>query len=119
MSAVALALFGHVAEISPAIDHLLGRAATDAELETSAADQVGRASVLGHVERVLVAHVDDGRAHLDAARLRADCRQQREGRGELAREVVDAEVSAVRAKFLGRHGKVDGLEEGITGRARL
>jgi hypothetical protein len=32
---------------------------------------------------------------------------------------MDAEVSAVCAEFLGRHGKVDGLEEGITGRTGL
>jgi hypothetical protein len=32
---------------------------------------------------------------------------------------MDAVVSPVRAKLLGCHGKVDGLEEGITGRARL
>jgi hypothetical protein len=116
---VALALFGHVAEIAPAVDHLLRRAAADAELEAPAADQIGGPRILGHVERVLIAHVDDGRTDLDAPRLRADRRQQREGRSELAREMMDAEVSAVRAEFLGRHSKVDGLEEAITGRARL
>jgi hypothetical protein len=116
---VALALFRRVAEVAPAIDHLLGRAAADAELETSTADQIGCACILGHIERVLIAHVDDGGADLDAGRLRADCSQQREGRGELAREVMDAEVGPVRAKLLGRHGKVDGLEEGVTGRSGL
>lgn len=34
------------------------------------------------------------------------------------REVMDTEVSTVRAEFLGRRGKVDGLEEGISGRPR-
>ena len=116
---VALTLFGHVAEITPAIDHLLRGATADAELETPAADQIGCACILGHVERVFVAHVDDGGADFDATGLRADRRQQREGRGELTREVMDAEVSSVGAEFLGRHCKVDGLEEGITGRPRL
>ena len=56
-----------VAEIAPAVDHLLGRAAADAELQPAAGDQVGRAGVLDHIERVLVAHVDDRGADLDAA----------------------------------------------------
>ena len=56
---------GHVAEVAEPVDHLLGRAATDAELQPAAGDEVGRPGVLGHVERVLVAHVDDGGAHLD------------------------------------------------------
>ena len=64
---VGLALGRHVAEVAPAVDHLLGRAAADAELQPPAGDEVGRARVLGHVERVLVAHVDDGGADLDAA----------------------------------------------------
>ena len=37
------------------------------ELEPAAGDEVGRTRVLGHVQRVLVAHVDDGGADLDAA----------------------------------------------------
>ena len=63
---VGLALGRLVAEVAPAVDHLLGRAAADAELQAAAGDEVGRAGVLGHVERVLVAHVDDRRADLDA-----------------------------------------------------
>ena len=110
---------GTIAEIAPAIDHLLGRAAADAELQPPAGDEVGRACVLGHVERVLVAHVDDGRADLDAAGPRADRRQQRKRRAELAREVMDAEVSAVRAQLLRRDGKVDGLQQRIGGGPRL
>ena len=75
---VALALGRPVAEVAPAVDHLLGRAAADAELQPPAGDEVGGAGVLGHVERVLVAHVDHGRADLDAAGLRADGGEQRE-----------------------------------------
>ena len=75
---VGLAFGRLIAEIPPAIDHLLGRSAADAELQASAGDEIGGAGVLGHVERVLVAHVDHRRADLDAAGLRADGRQQRE-----------------------------------------
>ena len=54
------------------------------ELQPAARDQVGRAGVLRHVERVLVAHVDDGGADLDAARPRADRGEQRERRARAA-----------------------------------
>ncbi len=65
-----------VTEVAPAVDHLFGRAAADAELQAPAGDQVGGAGVLRHVHRVLVAHVDDRGADLDplgprAARRRA------------------------------------------------
>src|SRR5271156_468856 len=85
-----------ITEIPPPIDHLFGRASADAELQTSAGDEIGGAGVLSHVERVLVAHVDDRRADLDAAGLRADGRQQRKRRSELASEVMDPEIGAVR-----------------------
>ena len=57
-----------IAEVAPAIDHLLGRAAADAELQAAAGDEIGGAGVLRHVQRVLVAHVDDRRADLDPLR---------------------------------------------------
>ena len=92
---IGLALGRAVAEVAPAVDDLLGRAPADAELQPAAGDEVGGAGVLGHVEGVLVAHVDDGGADLDAARPRADRREQRKGRGELAGKVVDADIGAV------------------------
>ena len=92
---VGLALGRHVAEVAEAIDDLLGRAAADPELQATARDEVGGAGILDHVERVLVAHVDDGRPDLDALRPGADRRQERERRRELLGEVVDAEVGAV------------------------
>ena len=61
---------------------------------------VGGAGVLGHVERVLVAHVDDGRADLDPLRAGPDRGEQRERRRELLGEVVDAVVRTVPAKGL-------------------
>ena len=104
---VRLAFLRLVAEVSPAVDHLLRRAAADPELEPAAGDEVGRARVLGHVERVLVAHVDDRGADLDPAGARAHGGQQRERRAQLPREVVHAEVRAVGAKLFGRDRQVD------------
>jgi len=75
---VALALRGRVAEVPPAVDHLFRRTAADAQLQPSARNDVSGAGVLGHVQRVLVAHVDHGRANLDRARPRPNGRQQRE-----------------------------------------
>ncbi len=61
------ALRRDVAEVAVAVDDLLGRSPADAQLQPAAGDQVGRAGVLGHVQRVLVAHVDDAGADLDPA----------------------------------------------------
>ena len=58
----------------------LGRAPADAELEPTAGEQIGGRGRLGHVERVLVAHVDHAGADLDPARLDAD--RSEEGKGE-------------------------------------
>ncbi len=81
-------------------------------------DEVGGAGILGHVERVLVAHVDDGGADLDALGARAHRREQREGRAELAREVVDAEIGAIGPDFFRRHGEIDRLQQRIGRGAR-
>ena len=51
--------------------------------------------------------------------LRADSRQQRKRRAELAGEVMHTEVGAVRAELLGRDRQVDGLQERVGRRARL
>ena len=110
---IGLALGGDIAEMAVAIDHLLGRAARDAQLQAATGDEVGGAGVLGHVERVLVAHVDDGSAELDALGLGPGGRQQRERRGELAGEMMDAEIGAIGADFLGRDGKIDRLQQRV------
>ena len=80
---IGLALGRLVAEVAEAIDHLLGRAATDAQLQPAAGDEIGRPGVLGHVERVLVAHVDDRGPHLDPLRPRTDRGEERERGAEL------------------------------------
>src|SRR4051794_26142320 len=102
-----------VAEMTPAVDDLLGRAAADPELEAAVADQVGPPRVLDHVEWILVPHVDDGRADLDTARPRADRREKRKGRRELLGKVMDAKVCAVRPKLLCRHSQLDRLLQNI------
>ena len=37
----------------------------------------------------------------------------------VAREVMDAEIGAIRAQFFGGNGEIDGLQQRIRGRARL
>ena len=75
---VGLALGRRIAEVAEAVDDLLRRAAADPELQTTAGDDVGGAGVFDHVQGVLVAHVDDGRADLDALGTSADRCQERE-----------------------------------------
>jgi hypothetical protein len=116
---IRLAFLRLVAEVTPAVDHLLRRAAADPELEASAGNQVGRARVLGHVQRVLVAHVDDGGADLDPVGARTDGGQQREGRAKLPGEMVHAEIRSVGTKLLGGNRQVDRLQQGVRPRLCL
>ena len=116
---IGLALGRGVTEVAPAVDHLLGRTAADAQLQAPAGDDVGCTCVLRHVQRVLIPHVDDRRADLDPLGLRADGGQQRERRAELAGEVMHTEVSPVRAELLGCDGELDRLQEGVGSRSRL
>ena len=108
-----------VAEVAEAIDDLLGRTAADPELQAAARDEVGGAGVLDHVERVLVAHVDDGGPDLDALGPSPDRRQERERRRQLLGEVVDAEVGAVGTQVLDRLGQLDRLDERVRARPDL
>ena len=81
--------------------------------------QVGGPGILDHVQRVLVAHVDDGRPDLDPLRPGADRRQERERRRQLLGEVVDPEVGAVGTQVLDRLGELDRLDERIRAREDL
>ena len=110
---VGLAVGRRVAEVAEAIDDLLGRSAADPELQTTTRDEIGGAGILDHVQRVLVAHVDDGRPDLDALGASADRRQERERRRKLLGEVVDAEVRAVGTQVLDRLGELDRLDERV------
>ena len=67
-----------IAEVPEAVDYLLGRATADPELQATAGYEVGGPGVLDHVQRVLVAHVDDRRPDLDALGSGADRGQERE-----------------------------------------
>ncbi len=116
---IGLAFERRIAEVAPAVDHLLGRAAADAELQATAADDVGRTGVLRHVERVLVAHVDDRGADLDALGPRADGGEQREGRAELSGVVMDAKEGAIGAELLRGDRELDRLQERVGRRPHL
>src|SRR5262249_47988036 len=96
----------------------LRRAAADAELEPPAREQIRRGRGLGHVERVLVAHVDHAGADLDPARPDADRREARGRRGELAREVVDADERAVDPDLLRGDRELDRLAERVAAGVR-
>src|SRR5260370_16297905 len=89
---IALARGGCVAEIAPPVDHLLRRAPADPELQPAARNEVGRACVLSHVQRILVTHVDHGRPDLDCARPRADGGKHWKGRAELPPDMLYAEL---------------------------
>src|SRR5262249_20626273 len=107
-----------VAEVTPPVDDLFWRAAADPELEPPVGDQIGRAGVLGHVERVFVPHVDDSGPDLNAACLGADRCEQWERRRELPSKMVDEKVGPVRAELLRRYGQLNRLLEDIARRPR-
>ena len=102
-----------VAERLGAVPGRLGRATTNAELKPAARKQVCCRRLLGHIERVLVTHVDDARSDLDTARSGADGREKREGRRQLLGKVVNAKVRAVGTKFLRRDRKFNRLLQDI------
>ena len=116
---VVQALGRRVAErLEPAAGRL-GRAAADAELQAAAAEQIRDRRVLGHVERVLVAKVDDAGADLDAARAHADRREQRERRRQLPGEVMDAHERTVHTELLGSDRELDRLRQRVRRGPRL
>src|SRR5271166_5833875 len=116
---VGLTLVRGKAEVAPTFDHLLRRAAADAELQPAVRNQVGRTRVLCHIHRVLIAHVDDAGADLDPRGSRAYGGKQRERPRRLPGEVVNAKVRTVQAQLLGRNSEVDGLVEEIARTASL
>src|SRR4029077_8087872 len=108
-----------IAEMPPAVDHLFRRSAADAQLQTPASDDVRGTSILGHVHRVFVAHVDARRPDLNLLRARADGGEERERRAELACEVVHAEIRAIKAQFFSGYRELDRLQNGIRRRAHV
>ena len=75
-----------------------------------ARDEVGGRGLLGHVERVLVAHVDHAGAEFDLRRAGGHGGEQRKRRRELAGEVVHAHVRAVDTDLLGGNRQFDHLQ---------
>jgi len=116
---IGLPVGGPVAEDLRATQRDFRRSPADPKLQPSAADQVGSRGFLGEVQRVLIPHVDDGGADLDPARLRGNCRQQRQRRGQLPLEVMDADERPVDAEVLRRLGQFDGLQQRVGGSASL
>lgn len=104
---------GCVAEVTPTFDDLLWRTSADPQMQPAIADEIRRARVLDHVERVFVPHVDDSRADLDPAGPRTDGREKGEGGRELLGKVVDTKVCPVRAKPFRRHRQLNGLLQDI------
>jgi hypothetical protein len=102
-----------------AVQRRFGRTPAQAELQAPAGDQVGRRRLLGHVERVLVAHVDNGGPDLDPLGARPNRRQQRERGRQLRREVVHAHVRAVDPDLLGGLRQFDRLVERVGRGPRL
>ena len=111
----AISLFGAVAEGFPSLVGDFGGATGDAEGGAAVCDQVQGGGLLGEVEGILVAHVDDTRAHLDGLRARGDGGEEWHGRGRLRGEVVDAEEGAIDAKLICGDGQVDRLVKGLGG----
>ena len=68
---------------------------------------------LGHVQRVLVAHVDDARADLDPVGPDADRRQKRKRGRELPCEMMNAHERSVDADLFGRDCELDRLAERV------
>ena len=103
-----------VAEGLRTVPGRLGRAAADAELESTAGEQICRRGGLGHVKRVFVAHVDHAGADFDPAGLDADRGEERERRGELAGEVVDTDECSVDPDLLRGDRELHGLVKRVS-----
>ena len=103
--------------MTPAINHLLRRAAADAKLQATAGDQIRRPRVFGHIERIFIAHIDNAGADFNPAGFRAYRGQQRKRRAELAGKMMHPKIGAVRAQLFGGNRQIDGLQQRISRRA--
>src|ERR1700751_2730310 len=73
-SRVVLTISKTIAQVPPSADHLLGRTATYSQLQARTSDKIRSTSVLRHVVRILVPHVDDPSPNLNLTRPRTDGR---------------------------------------------
>jgi hypothetical protein len=76
-------------------------------LQAAAGDEVCRTRVLDHIKWILIAHIDDRRADLDAVGFRTHGRQKRERRSKLPGKMMDTEIGSIRTQRLGRYGEVN------------
>ena len=108
-----------VAKIAPSFDDLFGRTTADSQLQTSSGNEIRRASILRHVVRVLIPHVDHCGADFNASRLRADRGEQRERGRQLPCEMMNTKVRSVHSQALGLHREVNGLQQCVSPGSRL
>src|ERR1700685_1643909 len=107
-----------MAKIAPPIDHLLGRTATDTQLQPPAGDEIRSAGILRHVVRVFISHVDDRGANFNLSCLSTNRREQWKRRCQLPREMMNTEVGSVHSQALGLYSEVNGLQERVRRRPR-
>ena len=100
-SRVVLTISKTIAEVAPSADHLLGRTATYSQLQARTSDKIRSTSVLRHVVRILVPHVDDPSPNLNLPRPSPDGREQRERRCQLSSEVMNSEIGSIHSKAFG------------------
>ncbi len=116
---IVLAVPRLMAKIAPPVDDLFGRSAADSQLQTPACNEIRGAGILCHVIRVLIPHVDHGRADFNAPGPRRGRGQQRERRGQLPREMMHTKVRSVHPRPLGLNGKVNRLKQRIRRASRF
>ena len=116
---VILAFNREVAKIAPTIDDLLGGTAADSQLQSATSDEIRGPSVLRHVMRILIPHVDYCGADFNLSRFSANRRKQWKRRSQLLREVMNPKVGPVHFQALGLYGEIDGLQEHVGRRPSL
>ena len=94
------------------VDHLLRRAAADPELQPAAGDDVRRARVLHHVERVLIAHVDHGGPNPDQ-RVRAPIAASSGRASSIGERNGAREACAIGTQLLGSDSEFDRLQQRV------
>src|SRR6202035_2108909 len=107
---IVLTFYRAVAKIAPTIDDLLGGTAADSQLQAAARDQIRSPSVLRHVMRILIPHIDHRGANLNLSSPSTHRREEWKRRCQLPREVMNTKVGSVHSQALGLHGEVNGLQ---------
>src|ERR1700733_7346685 len=111
---IVLTFYRAVAKIAPTIDDLLGGTAADSQLQAAARDQIRSSSVLRHVMRILIPHIDHRGANFNLSRFSTHRREQRKRGCEVLRKMMNPEVGSFHSEALGFHGEVNGLQECVS-----